>query len=146
MLKINSPSVYSGCFLFALPLHLLLLQGKIYIFFLKENVTRNYVQEKQSEAKICFNLSCFIGVHDIFMLSQLVSSVLYLGYVLDSYILKLMCYRKKRKILLKQNYSRSWWTLLVVLTGPFLWKLYLSFCCCLGLLATGSGFLSLALD
>uniref|UniRef100_A0A8C0DJI5 Uncharacterized protein n=1 Tax=Balaenoptera musculus TaxID=9771 RepID=A0A8C0DJI5_BALMU len=54
-------------------------------------------KKKQPEAKICFNLSCFIGVHDILMLSQLVSSALYLGYVLDSYILKLMCFIKKEK-------------------------------------------------
>lgn len=58
--------------------------------FLTENITRNCVQEKQPEQEISSILSCFIAVHHIFVLSKLVSSTSYLGYILNIYMLKLI--------------------------------------------------------
>uniref|UniRef100_A0A8C4PQN2 Uncharacterized protein n=1 Tax=Equus asinus asinus TaxID=83772 RepID=A0A8C4PQN2_EQUAS len=48
--------------------------------------------QKQRNVSI---LSCFIGVHDILVLSQLVSSAFYLGYILDFYMLKLIHHIRK---------------------------------------------------
>uniref|UniRef100_A0A8C9A3U0 Uncharacterized protein n=1 Tax=Prolemur simus TaxID=1328070 RepID=A0A8C9A3U0_PROSS len=48
--------------------------------------------QKQRNVSI---LSCLIGVDDILVLAQLVSSTLYLGYILDFYKFKVIPYIKK---------------------------------------------------
>uniref|UniRef100_A0A2K6JU96 Uncharacterized protein n=1 Tax=Rhinopithecus bieti TaxID=61621 RepID=A0A2K6JU96_RHIBE len=48
--------------------------------------------QKQRNASI---LSCFIGIHDILVLSQLVGCTLCLGYILDFYRLKIFHHIRK---------------------------------------------------